>query len=227
MRRQPRRRRDPDKLPYAQLVMIFGVVALLVAGILIMAGGSDDPLAEQIVPPLEAETGATGESEVTPYTSQAIDGAPIPRQTEPNAPEEHEDPQGTGLQPEGAASATGSMVSVARRFAQLSINRPTDPVESSALNQDLVELSAGTLARDLANSSGESTAAQIPSTGEILDLIELEKENDYGEVLVVTKLSVIDINTKKPLDPTYINYLVRLEQTPTGSYAVTSWEPQM
>ncbi len=221
------RQRDTDKLPYAQLAMIFGVVALLVAGMLIMAGGSDDPLAEQIVPPITSETGATGQSEVTPYTSQAIDGAPIPRQTEPDAPEEHVDPEGTGLQPEGAASVNGSMISIARQFAQLSINRPTDPIESAALNKDLVELSAGQLAQDLANSSGESTAAQIPSTGEILDVIELKRENDYGEVLVVTKLSVIDLNTKKPLDPTYLNYLVRLEQTPTGSYAVTSWEPQM
>lgn len=226
-----KRRRDFEKkdgVPYAQLGILGGVVALLVAVILIMSGGSEDPVAKQLIPPVDLQSGTTSpEEEVTPYTSQAIDGATPPPVTPEDEQHDHSDHASETKQPKDAATETGGMIEIARKFAQLNINRPTNPLAAEDLNEKLIKLSIGTLARDLANGTGSMAAAQIPSTGEILSAVPLARDGKYGEVLIVSKTSITDVETGQPLDPSYINYLVRLERLPDGTYAVTSWEPQL
>lgn len=207
------------------VVLVVVAAGLLVSGILLMAGGSDDPVAKQLVPPLSTEQTA-GEAKPSPEQlrnqSAAIDGAPGPKS---KVTGDHDDGL-TAPQPTEATNS-GSITSTAKRFAELMINWPTDQLEAAANNKELLTLATGTLASDLANGIGSISTAQAPSTGEILDTMVLEQSGDYAEVLIVSKSSVVDVASKQPLDPSYLNYLVRLQKVKGGSWAVTSWEPQL
>lgn len=209
-----------------QLVAVVVVASLLVAGIIALASSSNDPIAKQLVPPVStADRASDTNSEPTAPladSSAAIDGAPGKKST---ATGDHEDP--IVAPPSTAAADSGDVTGTAARFARIMINWPTDRIEAEKLNKQLIRLASGTLASDLAANQGEISTAQVSSEGEILDLKLLEQQDNYAEVLVVAKQSNIDETTHEPLDPTYLNYLVRLDRTDAGTWAVTSWEPQI
>lgn len=95
------------------------------------------------------------------------------------------------------------------------------------LNRQLVRLSAGQLAVDLGNNTGEIATAQVPVKGEVISAIPLVRQAGYAEVLIVTKESVFGLATGTTLDPKYLTYIVRLDRFGNRKYAVTSWEPQI
>lgn len=228
MKRDPYRgsKRNTDlRLP----AVVMAVAALLVTGILVLAGGKDDPVSEQLVPPVASEPTSTADQKQAAIQaanqSAAIDGAPMTKAPS-TAPPDHID-HDTTEPPADQATNAGGMQVTAKRFAELMINRPTDQIESAELNKQLITLANGNLAADLNQGTGSIATAQAPSSGEILDTIQLSKEGNYGEVLIIAKESLIDPTTKQPLDPSYINYVVRLDHLPGKGWAVTSWEPQL
>ncbi len=224
--------RDPyrsARKPNYRLPVAVGIVAvLLIAGILILAGDEDDPVTQALVPPVASDQISDEQeqqmAEQAANISGAIDGAPMKKSDVPIG-EDHEDHHHSKL-PENAATNAGGLVPTATKFAELMINRPTDQIESAALNKELVTLAAGPLASDLKGNTGEIATAQAASIGEILDTIVLARAGDYGEVLIVAREALIDPTTKQLLDPSYINYVVRLDRLAGKGWAVTSWEPQ-
>ena len=207
------------------ILLVVVVASLLVALVLVISGGDDDPIKEQLIPPISAESMGTTDTEtITPETSQAIDGAPIKPS---RVTGDHSDHDHDLRPPPGEAAKAGAPVATASQYATLTINRPTDALGSADVNDQLVQLSAGTLARDLAENSAAVTTAQVASTGEVINAIPLANTDGYAEVLIVSKETVVDAATGITLDPKFLTYLVRLQQMPDGNYAVTSWEPQI
>lgn len=229
-----------NKKLYRLPIFICAIAAILIAVVLVMSGGSDDPLVEEATPALPtATTGATGPAamivdavngEETPATTGAIDGKGVEPvvDPEPSAQDEgHHEDEEVEATPENQATDVGPYVDTATRFAELNINRPTDLPGAIGLNKKLVELSAGTLATELEDGRGSVATSQVASEGEVLKAIPLVKEANYAEVLIVSREIVTDPSTGQPLDPNYLTYLVRLDRVPGGGFAVTSWEPQL
>lgn len=219
------RRRPNYRLPIA----VGTIAVLLIAGILIMAGGEDDPVTKSLVPPVASDQLSDEQqqqmADQAAAQSGAIDGAPLEKSDEPIG-DDHED-EHHSAPPENEATNAGSLIPTATRFAELMINRPTDQLEAKELNKELITLATGNLATDLNDTTGDVATAQQPSEGEVLETILLDKDTRYGEILVVTRESLIDPTTRQKLDPTYINYVVRLDRLPNRGWAVTSWEPQL
>lgn len=218
-----------DKKLYRLPIAICVVAAVLILGILLISGGSDDPVVQSIAPPVQAvDKGTASADPGAPSIQGAIDGKGVEPYTEENKSE------GTGLHddhglepPETEAIAAGPAVDTAVRFAELNINRPADPAAAIGLNKKLVEFSAGSLATELSNNNSEVATAQVESVGEVFKAIPVTREGRYAEVLIVSREAITDAGTGVQLDPKYLTYLVRLEQLPGGRYAVTSWEPQI
>ena len=226
-----RTKRESNRRP---LIIVGVVAAVLIVVVLLISGGPDDPVVNDLVPPVDStQIGTTDASFGTDpeYTGPpAIDGAPVEGEPEPDTTgpyEDHADHDHETAEPEAAATDIGPFIETAERFAELNINRPTDTGGSLALNKKLVELSAGNLARDLASGNGEIQTAQVSSEGEVLQALPITKEGNYAEVLIVTRESVVDQATGTTLDPNYLTYIVRLEEVTKGRFAVTSWEPQI
>jgi len=216
-------------------IVICVAAALLIVGILLLKGGSDSPVVQEIVPPVPTAATGTTSPEATVIdpsgrevaaTEGAIDGKGVT--AAPKQPV-NTDPHGDGAisNPSSEATDVGPYVETATRYAQISLNRPTDVSGSRKVNSQLVKLSTGSLARDLAKGTGDVQTAQVAAVSSVVKAIPLALNGDYAEVLIVAKQQVTDPGTGEPLDPKYLNFVVRLEKVPGGSFAVTSWEPQL